>query len=263
MNAAKFQRGQEFLMNNWRSYEVGEASNLIGLLAISSLANILLFTALNDCPASSSKRYITTLGNIRLWGTADIESREGVDALLTSVKKVREVHSRMGERVRKVNKLNGITNNNKDLTRNLTLQEEIWDALKKDMEAAFTPKQLRLSRCYKAGLKKYLFVNQFEYALTQWSTGWIFTPPLSDILFPRASNTELEAVNHFLGVIGWLLGIDDKFNIGLQKNLSEHSKYYGELKKTFIVSALYHIDTNSKYLIELTLDRITPYSKVG
>jgi len=195
INITKFQDGQQFFANNWGSIELVWSFLLVPLLAISPTSDTLLFTSINDCPSLNKRRYITTAENIRIWGTSNIRKPENVK-VMESIQKVRNVHVYAGQRMRNAAISNGGTLGNQRLIANETLQDLVWAALKRDLEASYTPKELELSRCFRQGLKKYKHMNQFEYAMTQWIFAAMSAIDRARGLVPDASDENVENFNH-------------------------------------------------------------------
>lgn len=168
--------------------------------------------------------------------------------------KVRATHWNAGNRVRNVTNEYGTLGNEARFD-NTTINTVIWNALKADLEAAFTPSQLTWSSCYTDALDSYIPLNQFQYAMTQWIFSAIQTVSRDLALVPNATDDELDSFNYAWGVLGHMMGIDDSYNIALQENLTATNAYYQDILTFYMIPAMYNLNNVSKYFIELTASR--------
>lgn len=74
--------------------------------------------------------------------------------------------------------------------------------------------------------------------MTQWSFAGIQTISRYRAMVPGATDDELDSFNYVWGVLGWMMGIEDKYNIELQKNLTAAAMYYQDILKFYIIPFL-------------------------
>lgn len=58
---------------------------------------------------------------------------------------------------------------------------------------------------------------------------------------------------HLWAVLGYAIGIDDKFNIALQPDLQTARRVYKEMFETFNIPNLFNMDEHTVALMEITL----------
>jgi len=254
LNTTKFLHGQQFFSQHYGKIGLDEAFTLVGLLAIPQMTDVLLFTASNDCPMQADKRYPTTTSNIILWGQATIDVPGNPCAIVTSIKNVRDVHTHAGERVRRVTGAQGSLGNEARFSSS-PISDSFWDAFHADLGNAFSPEALEYPSCYTAALQSYVPLNQFQYAMTQWSFNAMLSLSLDRALLPDATQSDVEAFNHFWAVVGHMMGIDDQYNIALQPDALGLQNMTQTLLTSFVIPSLFKINHLSKYFMERTISQ--------
>ncbi|OXA41128.1 hypothetical protein Fcan01_23990, partial [Folsomia candida] len=196
-------RGQKFARGNILAISISHSYGLT-TMPHPDLVNVLLFTGRSSSPESAAKRYYSTTTEI------------------LSCKISRE----------------GINLNSRDYSAYTPIAA--WPSFHKDLEESNIPLcQRRIPPTFGES-KDFIPFNQHALALTQFS--FVGYP----ILFPerfgifRPSEDDLWAFNHFWAILGYTLGLEDKYNIALQPDLKSVREVYLEIFERYTIAAGFH-----------------------
>lgn len=225
----------------------------MGLLAVLSMkdgADIILFTRNSDTYQRAVKRYVATIAQVFLWYADPLKTNPKGTPIETSINSIRNIHRGVAVKTAEyIQKYGYPLNDKEELARNYKLDSKMWKAYQKDINSSkLQPRDF--SKDYKKYVVKSMPMNQYMLCMTQFA--FIGYP----IMFPErvfihdASDAELESFLHLWAVIGYGLGIDDKYNLGLQKNLKEAKKYFLGIQKYFYTPGLFSFNVETKILLE-------------
>ncbi|OXA42515.1 hypothetical protein Fcan01_22894 [Folsomia candida] len=123
---------------------------------------------------------------------------------------------------------------------NLRWLPKAWSSFHKDLVESNIPLSQRRIPPTFGESKDFIPFNQNALALTQFS--FVGYP----ILFPerfgifRPSEDDLWAFNHFWAILGYVLGLEDKYNIALQPDLKSVREVYLEIFERYTIAAGFH-----------------------
>ncbi len=177
LDKEKFRRGQLFFQKHILSITNAMNVALVIGFCLRNLAEPLAYTKQSDEPKKSLRRYLKTFYYLLVWHTGDVW--EVGSQAYNEVQSVRKMHSTVSKNMNKE-----VPNTHSGEPLKATEQNE----------------------------KDNLYFSQFDMALVQ--SGFMGLP----VLYPRefgihCTISDLEDYIHFWRGIGYLLGIDDQFNI--------------------------------------------------
>lgn len=213
LDICKFKRGQQFAANNLFSLNLAEMLSLIMLFAPSSVLKPLIFTGKSDSPYKAFRRYLSTLTRLKSWYEGDLWGDEE-NAAKKNMDIVNKMHKSVFERLTELSP--------EELKKRTSLGDPNTTALWCPMREVIV-EDFRMS-CPVAGieagkLEHTVWVNQMDMSITQFGfVGLVVTYPdyfgLHDV-----TEDDLEAFCHMWRGLGYLLGIQDRYNFcngGLQ-----------------------------------------------
>lgn len=178
LDLEKFNRGRVFFKKHVGQCLLTMMMSLIAGLSIERFLNVLVCTGMSSTPATSFKRYMNTTFHVLKWHYGNVWDKES--SAFKSVRSVRKIHAHVRKFMEK--------------RENST---EINGA--------------RTSRKSHVGPKR-VYLSQYEMGLVQ--SGFIGVT----IMYPKefgihCTVEELDDYVYFWRWMGYLLGIDDKYNI--------------------------------------------------
>ncbi|OXA44590.1 hypothetical protein Fcan01_20974, partial [Folsomia candida] len=212
-------RGQKFARDNLFSICICHAFGLT-TMPHPDLVNILLFTGRLSSPEGATKRYLSTFTEIMSWYDEGLwGSRLGSHPtdVFTSLKRVRTLHLKIAEAISNKFSRDGIILNASDYSDYTPVAT--WSSFHKDLEESNIPLSERGIHPNFEETSNFIPFNQHALNLAQFA--FVGYP----ILFPerfgisRPSEDDLWAFNHLWAILGYVLGIEDKYNIALQPDL--------------------------------------------
>lgn len=207
LNMKKFKMGQQFAQDHYAALNFAEMLGLHVLFATQGALQPLIFTEKSSTPFTAFSRYLSTVLRVKSWFEHDVWREDSL--AYRNLKSVRTVHLGVSKR------LNSLSY--KSVKDKLTLigsDKPIWAPLTNTILQDFQ------NGCPYHGFKKVfdkkddheIMFNQFYMSVTQF--GFIGLM----VLFPEkfgaagASDEELEGFIHLWRGLGYLLGIEDKYN---------------------------------------------------
>lgn len=198
----KFKLGQKFAVKYYFGLNYCEMLSLLLLFTSPDTLYTLMYSRNSSTPFTSYKRYLSTVLRVKSWFEDDIWDKNS-----TGYKNLRAV------RAMHLNVSNKINSESKErLNAKLKKEDALWCPLNEDLRNDFKslcPVFHCSPECFR---DRRIYVNQCEMSLTQFGFFGLM------ILFPgkfgagNASKEELEGFVHVWRVLGYYLGIEDKFN---------------------------------------------------
>lgn len=203
-DADKFRLGQKFAVKYYFGLNYSEMLSLLILFTSPDTLDTLMYTRKSSTPYSSYKRYLSTVFRVKSWFEDDIWDRNS--AGFKNLKAVRAMHLNVSKTI----------NSETEESRNSKLRKKdaLWCPLNDDLKEDFKslcPVSHCSPECFR-GSNRRIYLNQCEMSLTQFGFFGLM------VLFPgkfgagNASKEELEGFVHVWRVLGYYLGIDDKYN---------------------------------------------------
>ncbi|KAJ1522147.1 hypothetical protein ONE63_002458 [Megalurothrips usitatus] len=212
MDARRYAAGKAFIARHTISVTFAHVHSLYLLLAVPSVLDVLVYTGNSDTPDEAFIRYYDTVQGVLSWYVSDAFTAGSWG--FEQLKHVRWMHNlvrldmndnKHPEEVREKMRLAG----------NFT-GCPVSAGLRRDLDrplAARAPRPETDAQPFSQDSnKKSKYMSQYDMAITQWA----FVGPL--IQFPdrygigNATEEELDGFVHLWEVLGYALGIDDRFN---------------------------------------------------
>lgn len=127
-----------------------------------------------------------------------------------------------------------------------------WSSFHKDLEESNIPLSERGIHPNFEETSNFIPFNQHALNLAQFA--FVGYP----ILFPerfgisRPSEDDLWAFNHLWAILGYVLGIEDKYNIALQPDLKSVREVYRQIFERYVIPAEFHWWSNAIFLADNT-----------
>ncbi|KAK3927745.1 Neurotoxin LmNaTx64.1 [Frankliniella fusca] len=224
-----FQEGQRVARENHAGMATAEAQALFLLFAFPAGLDPLISTARSDTPETAGRRYLST--NLRLLSWITSDPFDPQSECYRNLVAVRRMHANVRKACNegKPDELAVKFTVGRDQPRELIcpqaqLFSSVFASVPGGSYAGPCPVvsllEDRLPRdlgAVKLTVDRYRrpFLTQGEMAITQWGFFGLFILKPHVFAAPYISRRELEAVVHVWAVLGYCLGIDDKFNWAL------------------------------------------------
>ncbi|XP_078586919.1 uncharacterized protein LOC144868521 [Branchiostoma floridae x Branchiostoma japonicum] len=195
MDRDRFDRGREFIQRHLPGVFLSQYMALLVGFSVAPLLDVLLFTGKSSTVEQSMRRYVSTGRRLLLWHDGDVWDVNS--KAHASVMKVRNMHSKVAQAITKDRK--GCESRGKQ-----------GDKTGEQVHAMGNGH----TDCKKNGMKAdsdKVFISQYDMALTQAGfVGFVLYPEKFGICCTIA---ELEDYIFFWRGIGYLLGIEDRYNM--------------------------------------------------
>ncbi|XP_035707720.1 uncharacterized protein LOC118435572 [Folsomia candida] len=255
-NSTLWNIGQKFAQKNIFSVFLSPIAGASMFITNKLKEPVVIGTGKSGTPHTSNVRYLATMLQMKSWFEQGVKaSSKGQisDHIIKSLTKVRRIH-------RAVNRLNAsmlygdsppyLDPHN---TEAFTYDAAMWDAFQKDMDASNVPQQYR---DYPDHVKYYSpktagpTMNQLLFSLVQWACGSI--PILMPERFGISDATEEDLLGymHLWAVLGNGLGIEDRYNVGLQPSLSAAKKHYQDIFNIYFLPTLFQAKPDGQRMLE-------------
>ncbi|KZS17092.1 uncharacterized protein LOC116922918 [Daphnia magna] len=227
-NPVKFQRGQEFARRHFAGISLAHFVSLITMLTSPQILKPLIFTQKSETVLKSFKRYIGTVVHVTAWYFGDVWQKD--HPARRSIQMVRSMHDHASNQMNQPDRRRQVDNTAMADCGKPFDDPPMLASLQKDAE--------KLAGCPYVGLRRqpanndqeepYVYFNQFDMADSQFAFVGVL------VLFPHkfgatyASDDDLSGFIHFWRCIGYLLGIEDRFNfcdgdnLDLTRDLCRH-----------------------------------------
>nr|BCX71433.1 adult-specific protein A5 [Ischnura senegalensis] len=221
MDAELMKKGREFGMKYLFGIVYAQMLSLAILFSFRGGLEPLIFTGKSGTPFTAFQRYLSTVFRVLSWYQSDVFDEDSEAHKNMAV--VRNLHASISRRMNEANR--------DDLKSKVTLEgKEIWcthlETLKKDLNE-FNPDCLScpfleissLARNDFTEAGKAVYVNQLDLSVTQF--GFVAL----GILYPQqfgvhdATEEDFRGFVHLWRCLGYLLGIEDRYNICSSEDL--------------------------------------------
>ncbi|KAK3877770.1 hypothetical protein Pcinc_017540 [Petrolisthes cinctipes] len=197
-----FNRGRDFYRRYLFCLSFSALLSLVLLMPITRTLNPLIYTGKSDTPYKALRRYMSTFLHLIMWFKGDVWDPN--DPAHKDLLSVRRTHDRIARNI-----------NTKDYEKVLTMTVE-----DKDHEEPKIVLHPVISHDFSAATNYTLpeadpnttFLSQMDMSLTQYSFMGLLLAHPEKIGAASATEEDFEGLVHFWRGLGWLLGIEDKFN---------------------------------------------------
>ncbi|XP_078669310.1 uncharacterized protein LOC144910283 [Branchiostoma floridae x Branchiostoma belcheri] len=231
MDRQRFDRGREFIQRHLMGVFLSQFMALLIGFSVTPLLDVLMYTGKSSTTEASMRRYISTGRRLLLWHDGDVWDVNS--KAHASVMKVRSMHGQVAQAITKErqgcdsgskqgdktehqvdNMKNGHTDHKRRKYMNNNQVDRAVDQVEKMGNGHADRKESKRSR--KTGTKAdgdhdKIYISQYDMALTQAGfVGFVLYPEKFGICCTVA---ELEDYIFFWRGIGYLLGIEDRYNM--------------------------------------------------
>lgn len=226
LDMKKVKIGQKFAQDYYFGLNFAEMLMLIYLFSIPDGLQPLIYTEKSGTPFTAFRRYLSTVLRVQSWFDHDIWNEESLG--YRNLKTVRAMHLNVSKRISSVPY--------SELKDQLTIRgpskdRAVWSTLKdtilEDLQSGCPFHKSQKSTSDK---KVDLFFNQTSMSLTQFGfIGLIITYP-EKFGAADATDEELDGFIHLWRGLGYLLGIEDKYNFcnGTLQEVRQRCEYFIE-----------------------------------
>lgn len=205
----KYRLGQEFARKYFIGVNASEMMALFVLFALPDGLETLIFSKNSSSPFTAFRRYLSTVLRVSSWYDHDIW-REGNPGY-QNIKTVRAMHLNISK------KINSISFEN--LKERVTLagsssEPPIWKTDLKDIiqEDFRSECPFKIGKPIHSTIPGKIFVNQLDMSTTQFGFVGLMVAYPEKFGAAGATKDELEGFIHLWRSIGYLLGMEDKYN---------------------------------------------------
>jgi hypothetical protein len=216
VDVEKCRRGQQFARDNYFVINLAEMLSLYLLFSVPGSLGPLVFTGNSSTPFTSFKRYLSTVNRVRSWYEKDLWEENS--AAVDNLKYVRRVHCLVRKQLNECSKqelsekfdLEKTVNSSSILA---TLYKTIGEESRSSCDAS------KLA-CPFGSNRRSVFINQAEMSVTQFGFMGLIVYYPEKFGLTNISEDDFEGFVHLWKVLGYYLGIEDKYNF-CDGNLSE------------------------------------------
>ncbi|XP_075234891.1 uncharacterized protein LOC142332369 isoform X1 [Lycorma delicatula] len=201
----KFKKGQEFAMKYYFGVNFAEMLSLLILFSFDDGFQPLIFTDQSGTPYTSFKRYLSTVLRVKSWFENDVFDTNSI--AYYNIKIVRSMHESISKKMNSLN-VNDIDDKINRLLNEKNLKCSLKNSIKEDFKSSCP-----FNRIYQRKTNnRILYFNQCSMSITQFGfIGLVITYP-DKFGAANATDEEMEGFIHLWKTIGYLLGIEDKYN---------------------------------------------------
>jgi len=226
-------------------------SNLLSLVISYNLPRslrVLIFTKNSDTPLKAYNRFLSTIKHLMAWESGNIwDSNDKAHRDLQSIRKIHKIVST------KVNSDQHYTDVNEARITNIDHSGSACP-MSSIIREEFQQKECKFIALENEDTPP-LYISQFDMIFTQWAfIGLMVTHP-KKMGCHYGTEEEFDAIIHFWRAIGYLLGIDDKYNI-CKGSLEEVRNLFQEFEQSILVPHLSLVDKNYEVMARAYVDGV-------
>lgn len=243
-----FDRGRKFYQKFLFCIFFSDLLSLLMAFSLSRILRPLIYTERSDTPTRALRRYVSTILHIITWFSGDVWDPN--DRAHKDILHVRNIHKNSADVFN--------SSENYDQVQRANVREKghaepkcpFSQALRQDLQTQ-APEGLRLE----SRDNPPLYISQWDMALTQYCfLGLILSYP-NRMGAWRATKEDLEGFVHFWRGIGWLLGIEDKYNF-CKGTAAETKALCKEVERFVIVPSLSRSSWDNEHMSFSLMDGI-------
>ncbi|XP_066998727.2 uncharacterized protein [Anabrus simplex] len=250
LDLEKYKRGQKFALDYFFGLVFAEMLSLMLLFLYPENLKPLIYTGKSDTPFKAFKRYLSTVIRVKSWYESDIW-KENSEAR-RNLKIVRDIHETYRKRINSLDP--------QAFEKKCTLKPPVWselsDQLREDFRALCPYQETGL--CSNTSKDKFLYINQADMAVTQFGFVGLMVLYPSAFGAGGASEEDLEGFVHLWRCIGYMLGIEDRYNFctGDLATVRQRSSDFLEYK---MKPKLRDVDHNWEHMYRCVVEGISFY----
>lgn len=244
-----FNRGRDFYHRYLFCMSFSEVLALVFMLSMMRALRPLMYTGRSDSPRKALRRYFSTFQHVTAWHEGDVW--DPADHAHKDLLSVRAIH----------NRLSGVFNSSKEHDRvwNTKIQDKgheepacpFYHTIREDLKD-----QAGDGLPLEGPDNPPFFISQWDMSLTQYQFMGLVVAHPHKMGAGAATDEDLEGLVHFWRGLGWLLGVDDKYNF-CRGSLAEVRSLCLEVERLVGIPALAKADWNYEHM---TLSLVTGLS---
>ncbi|XP_063612306.1 uncharacterized protein LOC134785799 [Penaeus indicus] len=244
-----FNRGRDFYYRYLFCMSFSEVLALVFMFSMMRALRPLMYTGRSDSPRKALRRYFSTFQHVTAWHEGDVW--DATDRAHKDLLSVRAIH----------NRLSGVFNSSAehDKVWNTSIHDKghqepacpFYHTIREDLKDQ-TGEGLSLE----GPDNPPFFISQWDMSLTQYQFMGLVVAHPHKMGAGAATDEDLEGLVHFWRGLGWLLGIDDKYNF-CRGSLAEVRSLCLEVERLVGIPALAKVDWNYEHM---TLSLVTGLS---
>ncbi|KAG7153678.1 hypothetical protein Hamer_G009345 [Homarus americanus] len=235
-----FDRGRKFYHQYLFSLCFSELLSLLMNFSFSRSLRTLIYTGRSDTPKKALKRYFSTMLHVIKWFTGDVWAPE--DSAHEDILSIRYTHNKLAKGFNSSPTCN-------EKVRNISVSERGHEEPSNSLNKVIRQDLQRVAedKLYLENDKPIVYMSQLDMALTQYSfMGLIVTHP-EKMGAGAATEEELAGLIHFWRGLGWLLGIDDKYNL-CSGSVKETKELCLEVERLIAIPSLAVVDWDYEHM---------------
>ncbi|XP_042891309.1 uncharacterized protein LOC122265903 isoform X1 [Penaeus japonicus] len=235
-----FNRGRDFYYRYLFCMSFSEVLALVFMLSMTRALRPLMYTGRSDSPRKALRRYFSTFQHVTAWHEGDVWDPS--DPAQKDLLSVRALH----------NRLSAVFNSSKehDKVWNTTIQEKghqeptcpFYHTIREDLKG-----QAGDGLLLEGPDNPPFFISQWDMSLTQYQFMGLVVAHPHKMGAGAATDEDLEGLIHFWRGLGWLLGIQDKYNF-CRGTLAEVRSLCLEVERLVGIPALAKADWNYEHM---------------
>ncbi|XP_064091065.1 uncharacterized protein LOC135204809 [Macrobrachium nipponense] len=243
-----FDRGRKFYQKFLFCIFFSDLLSLLMAFSLSRILRPLIYTEKSDTPTRALRRYVSTILHIITWFSGDVWDPN--DKAHKDILHVRNIHKKSADIFN--------SSENYDQVQGANVREKghtepkcpFSPSLRQDLQM-----QAKKGLCLESHDNPPLYISQWDMALTQYCFLGIILVYPNRMGAWRATEEDLEGFVHFWRGIGWLLGIEDKYNF-CKGTAAETKALCKEVEKFVIIPSLSRSNWNNEHMSSSLMDGI-------
>lgn len=235
-----FNQGRKFYKKYLFCIFFSELLSLIIMVSISRILRPLIYTSKSDTPIRALKRYVSTVKHIIAWYTGDVW--EPNDPAHKDLLSIRSIHNKSADTFN--------SSKHYDKLERLSVTERghiepscpLSPAIRQDLQP-----QARPGICLESSDNPTLYISQWDMTITQYSFMGLMLAHPHNMGVWWATDKDLEGFVHFWRGIGFLLGIEDKYNF-CKGSVAETKALCLEIEELIVLPELSSADWNQEHM---------------
>ncbi|CAL4246706.1 unnamed protein product [Meganyctiphanes norvegica] len=212
------------------------------------ILRVLIYTRRSDTPMKALKRYVSTIMHIIRWEEGDVWDPN--DQAYKDLQSVRSMHSKASGLVNSQKAYDKVANvpvsDKKYVNSSCPMNSHIRDDLRKQKH--------KLSPLENEQTPPF-YISQWDMSFTQYAFFGIITAHPKEVGVHYGTDEEFEALIHFWRGIGYLLGVEDKYNF-CNGSLAEVRKLCLEFERLIILPHLTSVEWKFEHMSRSLIEGI-------
>lgn len=235
-----FDCGRKFYERYLFCMSFSELLSLVMMLSMNSALRPLIYTGLSDSPMKALRRYFSTLLHIITWFTGDVWNPS--DPAHKDVLSIRSTHYKLAHI------FNSSTISEK--VGSVTVSKRGYEEPKNSLNSTICQDLQCIAEekvASEISDNSHVYINQFDMSMTQYSFMGLIVAHPEKMGAGAATEEEFASLIHFWRGIGWLLGIEDKYNF-CSGTVAETRELCLEVERVIAIPSLAKVDWNYEHM---------------